>query len=401
MSVPTIRTTELRPGDDSDAPVVVLGPSLGTAVGPLWSAAAAHLPEAHRVVGWDLPGHGASPAPDGAVTVAELAAGVLAAVDATVGPDAPLLYAGVSVGGAVGLQLLLDAPERFVAAALLCTGARIGTADAWAERAATVKAFGTSTMEEGSRQRWFAPGFAEREPATAAALLDGLARVEPAGYAATCSALARFDVRARLGEISVPVLAVAGADDQPTPPTSLAEVADGVRSGQLVVLDQVGHLAPAEAPRAVADLVAELASTHGAHRTGVRDTATVAEQRAAGMAVRRQVLGDAHVDRATAAATGFTSGFQDFITQYAWGGIWTRPGLDRRSRSLVTLTALVARGHHEELAMHVRAAVGNGVTVAELEELFLQTAIYCGVPDANTAFRIAQATLREMGVDLD
>ena len=114
-------------------------------------------------------------------------------------------------------------------------------------------------------------------------------------------------------------------------------------------------------------------------------------------AVRREVLGDAHVDRATAAATDLTREFQQFITEYAWGGIWTRPGLDRRSRSLVTLTALVARGHHEELAMHVRAARTNGVSVEEIKELLLQTAIYCGVPDANTAFRVAQQVLSEMG----
>ncbi len=119
------------------------------------------------------------------------------------------------------------------------------------------------------------------------------------------------------------------------------------------------------------------------------------EVRDAGMAVRREVLGDAHVDRATAGATDLTRDFQDFITQYAWGGIWTRPGLDRRSRSLITLTALVARGHHEELALHLRAARTNGVTVDEIKELLLQTAIYCGVPDANTAFRIAQAVLDE------
>uniref|UniRef100_UPI00358DC1DC 4-carboxymuconolactone decarboxylase n=1 Tax=Nocardioides lianchengensis TaxID=1045774 RepID=UPI00358DC1DC len=118
----------------------------------------------------------------------------------------------------------------------------------------------------------------------------------------------------------------------------------------------------------------------------------------AGLAVRREVLGDAHVDRATANATDFTRDFQELITEYAWGEIWTRPGLDRRSRSLITLTALVARGHHEELAMHVRAALRNGLTVDELKELFLQTAIYCGVPDANTAFRIAQGVLAEEGL---
>ena len=114
-----------------------------------------------------------------------------------------------------------------------------------------------------------------------------------------------------------------------------------------------------------------------------------------GMEVRREVLGAEHVDRASAEATDFSRDFQELITEYAWGTIWTRPGLDRRSRSLITLAALVARGHHEELAMHVRAALRNGLTVDEIKETLLQTAIYCGVPDANTAFRIAQSVLDE------
>jgi len=109
-----------------------------------------------------------------------------------------------------------------------------------------------------------------------------------------------------------------------------------------------------------------------------------------GMAVRREVLGDQHVDRATDRTTDLDRDFQTMITEYAWGTVWTRPGLDRRTRSLITITALVARGHHEELAMHLRAARRNGVTVEEIAETLLQSAIYCGVPDANTAFRIAR-----------
>ncbi|WP_364231087.1 4-carboxymuconolactone decarboxylase [Actinoplanes sp. NPDC051861] len=118
-------------------------------------------------------------------------------------------------------------------------------------------------------------------------------------------------------------------------------------------------------------------------------------QRAAGTRVRREVLGPAHVDRATAGTTAFTRDFQDLITRYAWGEIWTRDGLPRRDRSLITLTALIALGHHEELAMHVRAARTNGLSVDEIKEVILQTAIYCGVPAANTAFRIAQRVLEE------
>jgi 4-carboxymuconolactone decarboxylase len=117
-----------------------------------------------------------------------------------------------------------------------------------------------------------------------------------------------------------------------------------------------------------------------------------------GMRVRREVLGDAHVDRAQARTTAFTADFQDFITRYAWGEIWTRPGLDRRTRSCVTLTALVAGGHLDELAMHVRGAVRNGLSADEIKEVLLQTAVYCGVPAANSAFAVAQRVLAEDGL---
>ncbi|OMC39597.1 4-carboxymuconolactone decarboxylase [Mycolicibacterium fortuitum] len=117
------------------------------------------------------------------------------------------------------------------------------------------------------------------------------------------------------------------------------------------------------------------------------------------MQVRREVLGNSHVDTANAQITDFTRDFQSLITEYAWGSIWTRPGLDRRTRSVITLTALIARGHLEELDMHLRAARTNGLNDNEIKEVLLQTAIYCGVPDANTAFRIAQAALFADGSD--
>lgn len=122
---------------------------------------------------------------------------------------------------------------------------------------------------------------------------------------------------------------------------------------------------------------------------------TDAERHARGMVTRREVLGDAHVDRTAARTGAFTADFQDLITRYAWGEIWTRPGLDRKTRSCVTLTAMVAGGHLDELAMHVRAALRNGLTRDEIKEVLLQTAIYCGVPAANSAFAVAQRVLAE------
>jgi 4-carboxymuconolactone decarboxylase len=114
-----------------------------------------------------------------------------------------------------------------------------------------------------------------------------------------------------------------------------------------------------------------------------------------GMRVRREVLGNEHVDRAIERTSDFTADFQDLITRYAWGEIWTRPGLDRKTRSCITLTALVALGRDEELAMHVRGALRNGLTPDEINEVLLQTAIYCGVPAANAAFAVAQRVLDE------
>jgi 3-oxoadipate enol-lactonase/4-carboxymuconolactone decarboxylase len=340
VSTPTLVGTDF--GGTSDAPLLVLGPSLGTSAATLWGDVARRLTARFRVIAWDLPGHGHTPtrAP---FSIAELAAGVLAMIDQSYSRDT-FHYAGDSVGGCVGLQLLLDVPERVSAATLLCTGAVIGTRQDWQQRATTVRDSGTAAMVNGAQQRWFAPGFAGRAPEVSAALVEELQNTDAEGYALVCEALADFDVTTRLPEIVTPVLCVAGAADIATPPESLRRIASGVKDGRMVVLDGVGHLAPAEAPQPVADLITGQlpADTHDA-----------------GMGVRRAVLGDAHVDRAVAATTEFTADFQDLITRYAWGEIWTRPGLDRRSRSLITLTALVARGHHEELAMHLRRAQGT------------------------------------------
>ena len=397
MTVPTITAVRLTgSANRAELPLLVLGPSIGTTASTLWTECAAGLTDAFDVVAWDLPGHGYNhTVPDESFTMSELARGVLNVLDEILEQrdefGGSFAYAGDSVGGCVGLQLLLDHPGRVSAAVLLCTGAKIGEAAMWAGRIGQVSLSGTSVMVAGSAERWFGPGFLDRSPNAGSALLHSLQDTDDQGYIQVCQALAEFDVRDQLGKIDVPVLAIAGSADATTPPESLSEIVEGVQHGLLVVLDGVGHQAPVEAPSEVARLIRR-------HVLGEVEPETTAPGPSydAGMAVRREVLGDAHVDRATASATDFTREFQEFITEYAWGGIWTRPGLDRRSRSLITLTALIARGHHEELALHVRAARTNGLTNDEIKELILQSAIYCGVPDANTAFRIAQRVLTEI-----
>ncbi|MDN4172051.1 alpha/beta fold hydrolase [Nocardioides sp. SOB77] len=264
----TVSLTAVRLGGRPDLPLLVLGPSLGTSASALWGDCARELARDFQLVAWDLPGHGIhrlAPGPsepggrDEPLTVAALAAAVLDLVDTMAQAlQAPRFhYAGVSVGGAVGLQLLLDAPDRVESATLLGTAARLGSPESWSERAATVRERGTEALVEASTRRWFGPGFVEGEPERAAALLRSLTDADDEGYAAVCGALAGFDARGRLGEVAVPVLAVGGSADVPAPPAQVRELADGVRDGRFVELDGVAHLAPAEAPLEVARLVRE------------------------------------------------------------------------------------------------------------------------------------------------
>lgn len=251
---------------DATRPLLVLGPSLGTSVAALWSDAAGLLSGEVDVVGWDLPGHGTAPPPapgelDG-LTVGDLARAVVGVVDRAQvrrgDPGAPFWYAGVSVGGAVGQQLLLDVPGRVLGAALVCTALRFGEPSSWAERADLVRRAGTPTQVDGAARRWFGPGFLDREPEVALRLLATLQTADRFGYAAVCRALGGHDLRGRLGGVGVPVVAVAGEADEATPPACLAEIARAVPGARLHVLGGVAHLAPAERPQAVAALVREL-----------------------------------------------------------------------------------------------------------------------------------------------
>lgn len=237
---------------------LVLGPSLGTTAASCWGPVVDLLGDEFDVLPWELPGHGGDRRPVPAdLTIADLAQQVVDAVSER--HDGAFLYAGDSVGGQVGLQLLLDHPDRVLGAVLCCTGARIGTPESWAERIAQVRGSGTASLVVPTAGRWFAPGFLERHPDRGAALLHALRDTGVEGYTAVCAALGRFDVRDRLGEIAAPVVAVGGAHDAVCPPESLREIADGVRHGRLEVLADAAHQAPAEQPHEIARIVNALA----------------------------------------------------------------------------------------------------------------------------------------------
>lgn len=217
-----------------------------------WREGEAGLAGRHRVVRWDLPGHGGTPSGavpahhPGATGIADLAARVLELAD-HLGLDR-FGYAGVSLGGAVGGWLAVHHPERISALALVCSSARFGDPDGWVERAALVRRRGTGVLVDGARERWFTPGFAERHPEVAGPLLDGLAEVDPAGYAACCDALAGHDLRDRLGRIAVSTLVLAGDRDIATPEEHARELAAGVPESRLLRVPGAAHLAPCEQP---------------------------------------------------------------------------------------------------------------------------------------------------------
>ncbi|WP_105035067.1 bifunctional 3-oxoadipate enol-lactonase/4-carboxymuconolactone decarboxylase PcaDC [Cryobacterium aureum] len=413
MTQPVILCTiESARNGDANAPLIVLGPSLGTTT-DLWASVVPALAQSHRVLCFNLPGHGFSPKTSAAFTLEEVADAVVGLVD-SIDVDT-FHYAGISLGGAIGLALAVKHPGRLASLAVLCSGAKIGTFDAWTDRAAGVRASGTPSLIAGSASRWFAPDFLGRDPKAGAHALNQLLDIDDESYALACEALAVFDQTDALGTIRTPVLCVSGEFDAVTPTTQLQELAARIPGAASAVIAGAAHLPSLERPAEVGAILAEwlarvsAVSVHvgtGAAGAGLdvgsaaprpTDAAaplpagrTAASAYADGMVVRRAVLGDKHVDAATAAITPETAVFQDFITRYAWGEIWTRPGLDRRTRSFLTIAALVTGGHEGELAMHVRAALTNGLTRAEISEAILHTAIYAGVPAANAAFAVAR-----------
>jgi 3-oxoadipate enol-lactonase/4-carboxymuconolactone decarboxylase len=373
------------------APVLLLVSSLGT-THRMWDAAAPFLLERFRLLRLDTRGHGASDAPPGDTTLAQLGGDVLAVMDAAgVGSAA---YAGVSLGGMIGQWLALNHPERFSAFVLANTSSDVPR-DPWAERIATVRRGGMAALVDTVMGRFFAPAtLASGDPVVAttrAAFLD----LDPQGYVGCCAAIRDMELGERIAAITAPVLVVNGAEDQSTPPAEHGEIVARRIPGAESVTLPTGHLSPLEEPQKFAAAVTAFLLRHLGRPALDPARAAIFE---AGLAQRRKVLGDAWVDRSLAKRNAFNTEFQDLITRHAWGEIWTRPGLDHRTRRLLVLAMTVGMGRWEEFKLHVRAGLEqDGFTVEDLREVIHQAAVYCGVPAGNTAMNEATEVLREIG----
>ncbi|TXI89810.1 MULTISPECIES: bifunctional 3-oxoadipate enol-lactonase/4-carboxymuconolactone decarboxylase PcaDC [unclassified Cupriavidus] len=361
------------------APAIVFSNSLGTDH-TMWQPQAAALAGRFRVVRYDTRGHGRSSAPGDAFTVEQLGRDVLAILDALDIDRA--VFCGLSMGGTTGQWLGIHAPDRFTRIVLANTAARIGTAEGWNARIESVLRDGMAQMVAPSVQRWFRPTFVATAEQAIAPLRAVLAGLDPRGYAANCAAVRDADFRDTVKAIPVPVLVIAGSDDPSTTAAEGRALADAIPDARYVELP-AAHISSFEQPgRFTSALVDFIAG-----RLPVTDDHARYD---AGLAVRRDVLGSAHVDRSLQRLTPFNEPFQNFITRYAWGEIWTREGLPRHTRSLLTIAMMVALNRAEELKLHLRAAANNGVTRDEIQEVLMQAAIYCGVPAANSAFHMAE-----------
>lgn len=361
----------------SGGPVLVLLNALGTTVN-LWDVQLPALCRYFRVVRYDHPGHGGSDPSSGPRSVDGLADDLLRMLDGL--GIAKVHLCGISLGAMISISIAARFPERVDRLALCCASAPMGSPQSWLDRAASVRAGGLGPISEQLLGRWFRPAYIAARPEVVARFAASLTAVEPQSYAAACEAIAASDQIDQLGAITAPTLVLSGAVDVAAPPSRGLELQAGISKAGMVVLSEAAHLANVEQPEAFTEAVL-------AHLSG--------GPWERGLSHRRQVLGDRHVERSLESATSFTVDFQDLITRYAWGEVWSRPGLDRITRRCITIALLVSLGRWEELEMHVRAALVEDLSPHQVAEILLHTAIYCGVPAANSAFDHAQRALTQ------
>jgi 3-oxoadipate enol-lactonase/4-carboxymuconolactone decarboxylase len=366
-----------------NSPVLIFSNSLGSEM-MMWDELIPYLLPFFRVLQYDTRGHGGSPlTPNEGTTISELANDVIQLMD-KLNIEAAY-FCGLSMGGLIGQYLGINHPNRFKKIVLSNTGAKIGDDERWNGRIGTISKNGMQAIVDDTMERWFTEEFRSQNSERVAQTKAMFLRSNVDGYSNCCCAIRDADFREKLQSLSVEALVITGDEDPVTNVEQAEFLVSKIPNARLKVL-HARHLAAAELPKEYAAVLIDF---------------LVGEQTFdKGMHVRRTVLGDAHIDNANSKINSVNADFQSFITRYAWGEIWTRPGLSKHNRSLITMSMLIALNRPAEFKMHVKAAFNNGVSVDEIKEVIMQSALYCGLPAANDAFHLALEVFKENDIKL-
>lgn len=369
----------------TERPPLVLLNAIGTDMA-VWDPLVPLLLPHFQILRFDARGSGASDAPPGDYSFEMFAKDVIAVMQAASLPRAAI--AGVSLGGMIAMETALRFPEHVSALMLICTSATLDRT-LWIERVASVRAGGVAAIADAAMARFLSPQFSATHPDLAAGVRRTLLNSQ--GYAGAAAAIRDGDLHRRLGSINAPTLIVSGNKDVSLPFAPHSEALLAAIGGSTSVRVDAGHLAPLEAPHALAQAIHQFLGTG----QEVQRAAQILYE--AGLSTRRRVLGDAWVDRALANRTSLDAEFQEMITRIAWQEVWGRPGLDERTRRLLVVAITASLGRWEEFSLHTRAGLTHGsFSRDELKEVLMQLAIYAGVPAANTAFAHARQIVAEL-----
>jgi len=364
-----------------NSPVLVFSNSLGSDMG-MWDELVPYLLPYFRVLRYDTRGHGGSAVPEGEYTIAQLGQDVINLLD-DLNID-KVYFCGLSMGGLIGQWLGIHRPERLHKLIISNTDSKIGNDERWNDRIKTISTEGMGGIVEATLEKWFTDAFRKENPKRVHETKKVFLANDPQGYCGCCAAIRDADFREEIQKITLETLVITGDEDEVTNVVQAKTMADVIVNSQLKLFP-ARHLMSTELPEQYAETLIDFS---------IGDT--VFDR---GMHVRRTVLGDAHVDGSIANKNEFNSDFQEFISNYAWGEIWTRPGLPKHTRSLITLAMLIPLNRKAEFKMHVRAAFNNGISIDEIKEVCMQAGIYAGLPAANEAIHSAEEVFEELGLE--
>lgn len=364
-----------------NSPVLIFSNSLGADLS-MWNDLVPLLLPYFRVLRYDTRGLGNSEVTEGEYSIEQLARDVVDLADEL--KIDQFSFCGLSMGGLIAQELAISYPERVKHIIIANSALKIGTEETWAERRKVVEEIGTEGLAAATMVKWFSQDFIKNHSSRMDELIQMFSNSSNYGYNMNTYAIARADFREKSKAIQVPTLIITGSDDEVTNPDHAKALNKVIPGSEIRIMEGAKHLSATENPALFVEWLLEFL------------VGKTTKER--GMHVRRTVLGDEHVDRAEKNKNAFNQDFQEFISHYAWGEIWTRPGMNKADRSKITLAILIALNRKAEFQMHVKAAFHNGLTKEDIKEIIQHAAIYCGLPAANDAIHSAEEVFKNLGI---